>query len=758
MSKNLRNIVFYILTIGGFVGLIYYVMRKGAALQAIKGVPPAQNTNTSLWTQISETYSSNFTHPLPILLLQIITIILTARIFGYLCKKIGQPSVIGEIVAGIFLGPSFIGMYFPEFSSVLFPEHSLGNLQFLSQIGLILFMFIIGMELELDVLRNKAHEAVVVSHASIVFPFALGVISSYYLYDAFAPAGINFISFSLFIGISLSITAFPVLARIVQERNLSKTRIGSLVITCAAADDITAWCMLAAVIAIVKAGTFMSSLATILMAVAYVIVMLKLIRPFLQRMGEIYSDRERLSKPVVAVFFITLLLSSYATEVIGIHALFGAFMAGVIMPPNMNFRNVFIEKIDDVAQVLLLPLFFVFTGLRTQIGLLNEPYLWQICAIIIAVAVAGKFLGSALAARFVGQDWKSSLMIGALMNTRGLVELVVLNIGFDLGVLTPEMFTMLVIMALVTTVMTGPSLNLIERIFRNKDKAIVAEEVNSGKFRILVSFGTPQKGKALLRLANVFVRKSTSNSEVVVMHVSNSNELNQYNRGEYEQESFVPVKSEADKMQLPVTSMFKATTDIDKEIADTANNGNFDLLLIGMGRSVFEGTLLGKVLGFTTRIINPERLYDTIMGKEKLFEPGMSDQRTFQILRSTKVPVGILIEKDLEQIKSVYIPIFSVSDSFLILYAQKLIHHNQATVTILDVAGVIKRHPEIRENIRMIEQMAPRHISLVTGNKMEKEMLEQQDLLLISIESWREAVESHSIWLSFAPSVLIIKP
>lgn len=759
MAKNWKNLLFYTTTIGGCCALIYYIIVRGFELETTKGVIPGAKGKLTLWEQIQETYSHNFNHPLAILLLQIITIILTARFFGYLFKMIGQPTVIGEIVAGIFLGPSFIGMYFPEFSAFLFPPHSLGNLQFLSQIGLILFMFIIGMELDLTLLKNKAHEAVVVSHASIVFPFVLGVTSAYFLYENFAPAGINFASFALFIGISLSITAFPVLARIVQERNLTKTRIGTLVITCAAADDITAWCLLAAVIAIVKAGSFASSLATIAMAVAYVIIMLKLIQPFLQRMGEIYSSRESLSKPVVAVFFITLLLSSYATEVIGIHALFGAFMAGVIMPPNMNFRSIFIEKIEDVALVLLLPLFFVFTGLRTQIGLLNEPYLWKICLLIILIAITGKFVGSALAAKIVGQNWRSSLMIGALMNTRGLVELVVLNIGFDLGVLSPEIFTMLVLMALVTTVMTGPALDLINKYMPEKKIApFLTESANAGKYRILVSFGTPEKGRSLLKLANSLVRKATVSSEVVAMHLSQSTELNQFNRQEYESENFVPIKTEAEKMNLPVISMFKATTDIDKEISETANTGNFDLLLVGMGRSVFEGTLLGKVLGFTTKIMNPERLYDTLIGKEKLFDSAVNDQRTFQILKTVRVPVGILIEKDLNSIQHIYIPIFSVSDAFLILYAQKLIHHSQATVTILDVAGVVKRHPEIKENIRMIEQIAPHHISLVTGNKMEKDQLERQDLLLISLDSWKKAVESHSIWLSYAPSVLILKP
>ena len=237
-------------------------------------------------------------------------------------------------------------------------------------------MFVIGMELDLKVLKNKANEAVVISHASIVIPFALGIGLSYFVYNQFAPEGVTFLSFSLFMGIALSITAFPVLARIVQERGIHKTKLGAIVITCAAADDITAWCILAVVIAIVKAGTFVSSLYIIMLAVIYVLAMIFIVKLFLKRIGDLYGSKDTIIKPVVAIFFLVLILSSYATEVIGIHALFGAFMAGAIMPDVPKFRTIFIEKVEDVALILLLPLFFVFTGLKTEIGLLNDPYLW----------------------------------------------------------------------------------------------------------------------------------------------------------------------------------------------------------------------------------------------------------------------------------------------------------------------------------------------------------------------------------------------
>ena len=757
--KNFKNILFYLITIGGLSVIMYLIVIQGEVLEIGKVSSTIVEKTTTQWQQFKETYLHNITHPLAILLLQIITIILTARVFGFLCKKIGQPSVIGEIIAGILLGPSFVGMYFPEFSGFLFPKQSLGNLQFLSQIGLILFMFVVGMELDLKVLRTKAHEAIVISHASIIFPFTLGIGLAYFVYQNYAPQDIKFLPFALFIGISMSITAFPVLARIVQERNLTKTKLGALAITCAAADDITAWCMLAAVIAIVKAGSFVSSIYTILMAIAYVFLMLKLVKPFLKRMGDIYSNKEGLSKPVVAVFFIILLISSYATEVIGIHALFGAFMAGVIMPSTTNFRNIFIEKIEDVSMLLLLPLFFVFTGLRTQIGLLNEPHLWQMCGIIILVAVVGKFIGSAIAAKFIGQSWRDSLIIGALMNTRGLMELIVLNIGYDLGVLTPEVFAMMVIMALTTTFMTGPALDLINRFLPEKNTSSIPETIEkSGKYNILVSFGSPLRGRSLIRLANSFIKKAPQNATVTALHLSPSSDINQFNAIEYERDSFKPIKREALRLNMTVDTLFRSTQDIDKEICETANAGNVDLLLVGIGRSVYEGTLLGKILGFTSNMINPEKLYDKITGKEKIFDNSIFDERTKQIIKSTKVPVGILLDKGLEKIETVFIPIFSISDSFLLIYAQKLIHNNEARIVILDAAGIIKQNPELKEAIRSIEQIAPNHIALFAEEKIEKIMLEQQDLMMLSIDSWKKVIEIESHWLTNAPSVLIMKP
>jgi Kef-type K+ transport system membrane component KefB len=754
--KKHKNSLFYFSVTGGFTVLIYCILTRGKQLERLKD-GAVSDIGSNSWNEFLTSLQENFQDPLAILLAQIVMIILVARLFGWIFKKIGQPTVIGEIIAGIVLGPSLVGLYFPGFSAAIFPVESLGNLKFLSQIGLILFMFVIGMELDIKVLKNKASEAIVISHASIVIPFAMGIGLSYFVYNKFAPAGVEFLSFSLFMGIAMSITAFPVLARIVQERGIHKTKLGSIVITCAAADDITAWCLLAVVIAIVKAGNFIGSLYVISLAVLYVLAMIFIVKPFLKRIGDLYGSKDNIGKPVMAIFFLFLILSSYATEVIGIHALFGAFMMGSIMPDVSKFRMIFIEKVEDVAVILLLPLFFVYTGLQTEIGLINDPYLWKVTAAIIAVAVIGKFLGSALAARFVGQNWKDSLTIGALMNTRGLMELIVLNIGLELKVLTPEVFAMMVIMALVTTFMTGPALDFINFVFKNKEVSEAEEVTTQNKYRILISFGNNEKGKSLLRLANSLTKKQKKSSDITAMHLSLSDELHSFNIEDKEKSSFEPIFEESEQLNLEISTIFKVTNDIETEIVDVANHGDYDLLLVGLGKSIFEGTLLGRVVGFTTRIINPDRLIDKFTGKEGLFENSPFDERTRQIAAKTKLPLGILIDKELQELDQVFIPVFKPEDSLLIDYAQKLISNNNSKIVVLDMNGHVHTNFVIQSAVNSLEQKYPYNMEIVPENSLDTAFLETQDLMLISLEGWKTLMDSDANWLTGIPSVLIIK-
>ncbi|GAB4147420.1 MAG: hypothetical protein Fur0021_06260 [Candidatus Promineifilaceae bacterium] len=411
---------------------------------------------------------------LPTLLIQIGVILVVARIVGFIFRKLHQPQVMGEMVAGILLGPSLLGWLAPAASAALFPPDSLGYLNSLSQIGLLIFMFLVGLELDPQILRGRGHAAVVTSHVSILAPFFLGTLLALYLYPRLSDDSVSFTNYALFVGIAMSITAFPVLARILTERNLLRTQIGSVTIACAAVDDVTGWSVLAGVVLLARAGATATPLwVTILGTVVYILGMIFVVRPMLGNLETLFKWRNRLSQDIMAIIFLLLLASGLITEWLGIHALFGAFLMGAIMPKHHGFVHTLTEKLEYVAVVLLLPLFFAFTGLRTSIGLVNGAEMWFYCFLIILVAVAGKFGGSTLAARITGLSWREAGALGVLMNTRGLMELVVLNIGLDIGILSPAMFTMMVLMALVTTFMTAPMLEWIyfSRLLPSKYKA-----------------------------------------------------------------------------------------------------------------------------------------------------------------------------------------------------------------------------------------------------------------------------------------------
>jgi len=418
------------------------------------------------------------TSPLSILLLQIIVIIVAARSCAAIFRRIGQPPVMGEIVAGLLLGPSVLGQLAPSVMAFLFPATSLGTLGVLSQLGVVLFMFVVGMELDVEHLRRRATAAIVVSHTSIVVPFLLGAALALFLYEALAPASVRFVSFALFLGIAMSITAFPVLARILEDRRLQDTPLGSMAITCAAVDDVTAWCGLAVVIAIANSTGVSGALMAIGLTLCFIAIMLFLIRPRLNRFVALRVAQSRQTKSLLAVVLAFVFACAWLTESIGIHALFGAFLAGVVMPSVAGVRSFVKEKFEAFGSVALLPLFFAFTGLRTEIRLLNDWLGWVMCLAIVVVAVAGKLGGSMLAARWAHLSWRDSFGLGVLMNTRGLVELVVLNIGYDLGILSARIFVMLVITALATTLMTAPLLSLAK--IKNLDAMGLSRGTNDG--------------------------------------------------------------------------------------------------------------------------------------------------------------------------------------------------------------------------------------------------------------------------------------
>lgn len=399
---------------------------------------------------------------LTLLILQLIAIIGLSRLIGRGARWLGQPLVIAEVVAGIVLGPSLLGQVAPQWMGALFPAESLPGLKLLSQVGLVLFMFLVGLDLDPGMLKGKGKASVAISHSSIAVPFALGAgAGALWLYESLSSPSVPFLSFVLFMGAAMSITAFPVLARILSERGLMQTRVGAVALTCAAVDDVTAWCLLAFVVSLVRASDLMEAVLTTVLALVYSGFMLAAVRPFLARLGARVAKGRGLTQNVVAVALLMLLASAWATERIGIHALFGAFLFGAIIPKEHGLAGGLAKRVEDVAVVLLLPVFFAFSGLRTQLGLLNSAEAWTTCGVIILLACVGKFGGSAVAARLTGMRWREAGAIGVLMNTRGLMELIVLNLGLDLGVISPTLFTMMVLMALVTTVITTPLLKWI---------------------------------------------------------------------------------------------------------------------------------------------------------------------------------------------------------------------------------------------------------------------------------------------------------
>lgn len=442
---------FYAATLVAAVLAFLWIQRVGSGLTA----PPPASEHTAA---VPRGNADILFH----VLIAMVVIILASRALGAVFRHLKQPPVIGEVLAGVMLGPSLLGRLFPGVSSYLLPPSVVPHLSVLAQVGVILYMFLVGLSLDTKVLRDKAHNTLAISHASIVVPFVLGAAAALWLYPRLSSSNVQFGVFAMFMGVSLSVTAFPVLARILTDREMHQTKLGVIAISCAAVDDVTAWCLLALLVSVAQAklgGAFF----TLSLTVLYIVVMFFAVRPLVHRYCRKQEVRGSVSQSTIAIVFVGLLVSALVTELIGIHALFGAFLLGAVIPHDSLLSKEVSRRLEDVVLVLLLPAFFAFTGMRTQIGLVSGFENWLICGIIIVLASVGKFGGSAIAGRLSGLGWRDSMSLGVLMNTRGLMELIVLNIGLDLGVISPTLFAMMVIMALVTTLATSPALHALTK-------------------------------------------------------------------------------------------------------------------------------------------------------------------------------------------------------------------------------------------------------------------------------------------------------
>ena len=442
----------YALLVGIPTALVFVLLHFGERLPAATGTvapPRAVGAGAPL--------------DLGLLTLQIVVVVAAARLAGGILARFGQPRVVGEMAAGLMLGPSVLGRIAPSLSAELFPAASLGFVDALAQVGLLLFMFLVGLELDAANLRRRWHTAALTSHASITAPFLLGTALAIALYSWLAPTGVSFTPFALFMGAAMSVTAFPVLARILADRGMTSTPLGALALVCAAVGDVTAWCILAAVVAVARAEGATSLAITLAGTAGYLLVMFTIGRRLLAHVAMRAARPGATAQGHLAVVMLLTLASAWVTERLGIHALFGAFLVGALLPPSGAITEMLRSRLHDLMVVLLLPLFFAFTGLRTTVSLISGGALWAVCGLVLLVAIVGKLGGSAVAARAGGMSWRDALSLGVLMNTRGLMELVILNVGLDIGVISPTLFAMMVLMALVTTALTTPLLQALQR-------------------------------------------------------------------------------------------------------------------------------------------------------------------------------------------------------------------------------------------------------------------------------------------------------
>jgi Kef-type K+ transport system membrane component KefB len=450
----LRVTLGYALLIAIALGIFAWIRSIGAGL-----IAPAPAKDAEVFGAAPEAQPVDV---LLHLLLALAVVIVAARLVGLFFRRLGQPPVIGEVIAGIMLGPSLLGRLAPAASAYLLPPSIAPILEIIAQLGVIIYMFVVGLQLDTRYLRRSPSAALSISHASIIIPFLLGSSLALILYPTFSGSAVPFTVFALFMGISMSVTAFPVLSRILTDRGLQRTRLGSIAITCAAIDDITAWCLLAFVVAVARTR-LLDAMWTLLLSLVFVTGVLTLGRRGMRALARSEEGRSELSAGALSTTFAALLLCAFATEWIGIHALFGAFVLGGVIAHDSLLARGLARRLEDLAVVVLLPAFFAFTGLRTQIGLVSNGAEWAVCALIIGVASLGKFGGTLLAARVTGLAWRDGTALGILMNTRGMMELIVLNTGLDLKVISPTLFAMLVLMAIVTTVATTPILDRLNR-------------------------------------------------------------------------------------------------------------------------------------------------------------------------------------------------------------------------------------------------------------------------------------------------------
>ena len=762
MTKDRKNILAYFVMLLIFGALIYGVIVLGGELEQTEMLQTATNKPKDLAEgyQLFVKLLQHHVHSTTgILLLQIISILLTCRLFSWVFSKIGQPSVIGEIVAGIVLGPSLLGVVLPEVSEFLFPPESLANINMLSQFGLILFMFTIGMELDMDEVRRRFKETLLISHTGTIVPFFLGAIIAYFLYDEYANPTTPFLAFALFVGISMSVTAFPVLARIIQEKGMTKSNLGTLTLASAANGDITAWCLLAVIVAIAQAGSMLSAVYNILFSFVYILFMFLLVRPFMRMVGDLYQYKELINKSFIGMIFLLLIASSYLTEILGLHALFGAFMAGVVMPSNLRFRQIMTDKVEDVSLAIFLPLFFVSTGLRTDLGLLNSPDLLGLCILVTVVAIAGKVVSAMWASRFIGESWKDSLYIGAFMSTRGLTELVILSIGYDMGILSPSIFVVLMLMTLATTFMTTPLVNFIDFLEKLHKKNIFRSNKHRGLNRVLFSFARPESGELLLNVADKLFSNGEQPLQLTALHLTAGKHITPMQAEQFEEEHFARLRQRAGVVGVDLETRYDVSSNPGRDICNMANEESYKFLLVGAGISM-NPMLMNDDDQEAIREAFYNRMLKRLESGTLWFMPNdLLKDKTKLFIEQTRVPVGVFINRNFVDLTHVLIYMHSEADVALLEYARMIMRGSDCRASIIVPPALT---PTLYEGqwLDQVDAFVDDYrgrVELLMRTALSDDIMCDHDFMLVSYGAWCAIAEQEKEALQQMPSTLIVK-
>lgn len=657
-----------------------------------------------------------------VLLIEIGLILGLSRIMGLLFGRMRQPQVVGEMVAGIMLGPSLLGLiHHGTLQAALFPDNNIKLLNILSQLGVIFFLFLVGLELDPKHIGSRGASTVVTAASSIIVPFGLGALLTVLLYRFTGPTvgdPSRRFAASLFMGAAMSITAFPVLARILTERNLHKTKLGVSTIAAAAINDVAAWVILAFVIAVAHASGPIAGIRTASLSMVYAAILYFFVRPFLVRLELVYEREGRLSQNVVAVIFLTVLASAWATEAIGIHAMFGAFLVGCVMPKGSAFVRHLTDKLEDYTVVFLLPIFFAYTGLKTQLGLIHGTEMFVITVLIIAVACAGKFGGTIIPAKLFGATWREATAMGVLMNTRGLVELVILTIGLQLGVINDRVFAMMVVMALVTTFLTTPIIHwVVPKRWLEAAREKLAEK--SG-FTVLIPVAAPRSGRSLLALADMLSRPASEDRRIVALHLQRLGDRDEFRSGLHEaargDEALAPLVAYAREHNLPVEPLSYTSRDVPADIARVVRDRSVDLVLIGFHRPVFSRAILGGTV--------------------------------HRVLTGADADVGVFVDRGVGEIRRVLVPYMAgPHDRLAMELGGRLAKNANAEVTVLHVvprgrgdAARLDAQADVQQTLADPDQPLPVQFRVVESDSPVQTAIEESknfDLVVIGVsDEW----------------------